>query len=224
MLLDKKTYEDYTRLVKEKNYEDFERRLDKLNETLIINYVQDYLSDNDSKIKSDLKNINKYKKLFSNTVTDWVSYRVGTFDAILFIFELLVYKKDKKDDFIKRIRALSTKKYMDKIFMFLYKNPDAQHKVISQNIGVKPNYLCELMRELEKSGCVERYMIGKRSFYSLSKPAKEFISQESLRKQNEGFRYKSNGYLKYDAGISSHTNFLVGEKYVQTRSYKMKTM
>ncbi|MBR5565685.1 MAG: hypothetical protein IKW08_05900 [Roseburia sp.] len=224
MLLDKKTYDECTVLVKEKSYEELERRLDKLNETLVISYVQDYLDHDDTRIKIDLKNSNRYKKLLAGMVSDQMSYRVGAFETIILIFELLFYKKNRKEDFVKRMKALNVKKNVNRIFMFLYANPDAQHKDISRSIGLKPNYLSELMRELEGAECVERYAIGKRSFYSLSKQAKEFIIEENNKKATELYKYKNNGYLKYETAENSQSNIIIMEKYDGIKPFKTSIM
>ena len=212
MVLDKRTYDECKVLLNEMKYDELEGRLDALNETMIVNYVHDYLENNGDKIKTDLRNSTRFKTVFKAAIDNRLSYQIGSFNAILSIFEILAYKEYKKDSFIKRIKALSSKKNINKILLFLYKNPDSQHKIISEAVGLRKNYVSELLRELEDSECVDRYTLGKRSFYTLSKEANEFLMEES-KKDAIDYKFKSIGYLKYDFAENS-------QKYSGIRAYK----
>lgn len=221
MLLDKKTYDECNELLKKHKHIELERRMNQLNDALIVTYVQDYLDDNQERIKQDLKNSNRYKKIFLNAVEDNFSYQVGVFNTILSIFELLLYKKSNKEIFTKKIKSLISKKNAYKVLLYLYKNPDSQHKIVSKGTGLKANYLSEILRELEDAECVDRYAVGKRSFFTLSNKAHNYMREEDVKRVNNLHKSKYSEYLKYEIELNERIFVTSKDKYNQLRIEKM---
>lgn len=220
MLLNKDTYEEYCNLLQEENYIELERKIETLNDALITTYIQDYLDNDHERMKRDLKNSTRYKKILFSNIKDRLSYQIGAFNAILTIFEILVYKKIKNEDFTQKIKSLFNKKNYSNVLLFLYKNPDSQHKVILDNTGLKANYLSEILKELEKEECVHRYAAGKRSFFTLSNKAQNYI-RENVKTTNTIHRSNYNEYLKYDVAGNERTTFPIKDKYSPSKIQKL---
>lgn len=210
MVLNKRTYDECKLLMDEKEKDVLEEYLNELNERLIVNYAQDYLENTGKNIKTDLRNSNRFKNILKCAIDSKLSYQIGSFNTVICIFEILVYKENVKDAFIKRIKALNSKKNMNRLLWFLYKNPDSQHKNISEALDLKKNYLSELLRELEDADCVDRYTLGKRSFYTLSKDANEFLRAES-----------KDDFMNYKFRRISHGKYNVSEIELKYGSIRM---
>ena len=187
VLMNKKTYDEYRELIVQKNDVKLQKRIRELNELLLADYLHDYFENSGRGIEKQLENTERFKQMSLPAVNSKISYQIGFFMAILNVFELLVYRSKKRHSFEVRIKAMSEKANVNKILDYLYFNPDSQHKVIAENTQLKANYLSELMRELENAGCVERYGVGKRSFYSLSLKANEFMKKQQKHLKHWGW-------------------------------------
>ena len=182
-MLNKSIYDVYGSLMKDAKYEELAERLREENVHLMVEYVQDYLENRGEAIKRDFQVQEIFKQLLLPAVQNELSYEIGVISTMLTLFELLVSQSEKRVSFTKRIKALNEKSNVNAILSYLYKHPDSQHKVVSENVGLKPNYLSELMRELEKADCVIRYGVGKRSFYSLTIEANKFMRSIEEKKR-----------------------------------------
>ena len=196
MLLDKVLYGEVRTLVSQKNYKELQAKLSDLNDALVIGYVQDYIVSSGKNIDAEIGNAKRFQAMISPAIENKLSYCVGFFNAIIFIFEQLLSRKKDACEFERILKALSVKPNEKKILDYLYLNPDSQHKTIAERTGLKENYLSELMRGLEAVGCVERYGVGKRSFYSLTKSAHEFIKEQRKAELPREWR----AIMKFDDG------------------------
>jgi predicted transcriptional regulator len=197
-MLNKSIYDVYGGLMKDAKYDELAERLKEENAHLMVEYVQDYLENRGKTIKKDFHTQEIFKQLLLPAVQNELSYQIGVISTMLTLFELLVSQSEKKVSFTKRIKALNEKSNVNAILSYLYKHPDSQHKVVSENVGLKPNYLSELMRELEKTDCVIRYGVGKRSFYSLTIEANKFMRSVEEKKRERVMERKFGCEEKYN--------------------------
>lgn len=178
MMMTKRKYDDFNVIIQAGDKGKLEKEVSEFSETLARAYIEDLLNKKMENIKKDLQAANRFQRLFEPLTTDRLSYSIGFFNAVIYIFYLLVTRERRKAGTEKRIKALLAKQHTGEILSYLLDHPDAQHKVIAEKLGLKSNYLSELMRELEENGCVERYASGKRSFYSLT-----LVGQDTAREQ-----------------------------------------
>ena len=94
MLLNKKTYEEFDRLIKKEGNDVLTENLRKLNESMMVCYAESY-EQNAEDIKKDLRNRNKFSKLLSKRLKNLLSYQIGVFDAVTTVFNLLTSKNQQ---------------------------------------------------------------------------------------------------------------------------------
>lgn len=176
-MLDKKIYERYLLKVNERQLED--KDLDGLNNDVMNIMIQFYIDKQYDELRKELVSAKRFKKMFEEQVTSYLSYQIGCFSMIIKVFEILVKNNIRKDDFKKQMTALYAKAGVKEILEYIYKNPDSQHKVICERTKVKnKSYLSQLLKQLENIGCVERYSGGKTSFFSLSIDGQVFVKEK----------------------------------------------
>ncbi|RJW37300.1 hypothetical protein DXC92_22635 [Clostridiales bacterium TF09-2AC] len=137
-----------------------------------------YIRQDKKELELELNLFKRLQKLLSNSIVDFVSCQVGILIGIYKVINLLTNTLSHEKDFNIKMSALYKKSKVKEVLHYLEKHPSAQHKVIAQEAGVRPNYLSQIMRELEDTGCVLRYAVGKRSFYELSLDGQAFLKKQ----------------------------------------------
>lgn len=178
------------------------------------------LENNLSDAITMLENQRKYKNIFKKFVLEnekcnrLIAYDLGCFDGVYttlieFINKIITLKDKQEVD-----ENILSRKYVMDILLFVYKNPLSRHKTISEKIGVKPNYLNELMNLLIKKSLVNKYQSGKYSIYSLTD--KGILYMKDRQKMNihkDPFtikNYKNNYYVrKFPAYKTTEDNYQV---------------
>ncbi len=178
-------------MMDKKMYEYFQRRLgeglqvkevQRLSDEWLNSSVQGYLQGHYKQVQEEVEKGKRFQRLLKKAVMDPVSYVVGIFSGILYAMELLTSFTKQRTDFFKEAEALFEKANVERIANYLSKHPDSQHKVICTELGINKGYLSQLLREMERTGLVERYAAGKRSFYSLTLYGQKFVKKERSRK------------------------------------------
>ena len=178
-MLDKKTYEYFQSRLKEGLQE---KEVRQLSDEWLKRSVQSYLQGNYKQMQEDLDKGNRFQRMLKKAVKDPVSYVVGIFSGTVYAMELLTGFSRQRMGVFGETAVLFKKANVGDIAEYLYKNPNAQHKTISAELGLNKGYLSQLLRDMERTGCVERYAAGKMSFYSLTLYGQEFIKKERFRK------------------------------------------
>lgn len=178
-MLDKKTYEYFQSRLKEGLQE---KEVRQLSDEWLKRSVKSYLQGNYKQMQEDLDKGNRFQRMLKKAVKDPVSYVVGIFSGTVYAMELLTGFSRQRMGVFGETAVLFKKANVGDIAEYLYKNPNAQHKTISAELGLNKGYLSQLLREMERTGCVERYAAGRMSFYSLTLYGQEFVKREKLRK------------------------------------------
>lgn len=155
-----------------------ENNIKNLNEDLSRLLIDLYIQKNYSSIQTELSSGKRFKKLLMKIVRDRLSYYIGMFTNTLTLFDLLTDLTKNTLTFHERMVVLYTKANVKKVAEYLLMNPDSQHKVIAKNTDIDKGYLSHILKELQEAGCVERYGIGKRSFFSLSAQGQEYVKKQ----------------------------------------------
>lgn len=206
-MLNVEKYQYYQMKTEEKGLEanDVKRLSEDLLDVMLLYYVEKKQED----ILNEVELGKRFRNLFKRFIKDELSFYIGIFLAILNIFELLVLSNRKQTNFNDEMNALYGKSGVSKILDYLDKHPDSQHKVICERLGMNKSYLSQILKELERVGCINRYATGKRSFFSLSVEGREFVKKKCPSENNISniWNYKS-GWL--------------GEKYNLSSEYVLK--
>lgn len=176
-MLDKKLYERY--LLKAKENTLAEKEMEGLNNDFMNIMIHYYIDKQYDELKKEINSAKRFRSLFEGYIINYLSYQIGCFSTVVKIFELLIKSNIHQNNFKKTMTALYAKSGVAEILEYIYKNPDSQHKVICQKTSVKnKSYLSQLLKQLESAGCIERYSMGKTSFFSLSVEGQAFIKEK----------------------------------------------
>lgn len=176
MILNAEKYKHLETLLSENNA-DLPDTVNELNDSLLDESISLFNAGMYEDLNKELDSSKRFKVLFEQSYSKTLDYYIGYFHAVTTAFNVLVNREIEDDTFEKEMNALSEKASVKKILFYLLDHSDSQHKVIAEKAGVTPSHLSQLMRELEDTGCVERYASGKRSFYSLSLRGQAFTKK-----------------------------------------------
>lgn len=178
MIVNKELYNQLKLLLVQEDGNGLGQALCTCQDELLHDMTRLYIRRDKKKLDLELSLFKRLQKLLSSSITDMVSYQIGILMGIYKVVNLLNNTLSHDEDFNLRMSALYKKSKVKEILEYLEKHPSAQHKVIAQEVGAKPNHLSQIMRELEDTGCVLRYAAGKRSFYELSLDGQAFIKRQ----------------------------------------------
>lgn len=178
MIINKDLY-DQLKLLSESNDSDrLGQALSACQDEVLHDMTRLYIRQDKKELDLELNLFRRLQKLLSNSIVDFLSCQIGILIGIYKVINLLSNTLSHDKDFNIKMTALYKKSKVKEILNYLEKHPSAQHKVIAQEAEVKPNYLSQIMRELEDTGCVLRYAVGKRSFYELSLDGQAFLKRQ----------------------------------------------
>lgn len=200
MILNIEKYEHLETLLSE-NSTDLPDTVNELSESLLDKSISLFASGMYKELNKELDSSKRFKVLFEQSYSKNLDYYIGYFHALTTVFSMLLDKEAEDDTFEKEMNALSEKASVKKILFYLLDHSDAQHKVIAEKAGMTPSHLSQLMRELEGTGCVERYASGKRSFYSLSLRGQAFTKK--LKEKTELSENRLKLLSSYNKDITS---------------------
>lgn len=132
----------------------------------------------------------RYKNIFKtvaiqNSKCDTLTiYNLGKYDGVYTALVELVQKIIKHKDTQQTLENVLNRKYIIDILSLVNKKPLIQHKTISDTIGIKANYLNELMSLLIKSDLINKYPSGKYSYYSLTEKGAECLRERDRQTFN----------------------------------------
>lgn len=86
------------------------------------------------------------------------------------------------DDYHHNMKILLTKAHVKDIIETIYHRQGIQHKDLAKQVGIKPNYLSQLIMQLEEVQCVRSFRAGKCTYYELTIRGNEYIKEESFEK------------------------------------------
>ena len=175
--------------------------------------LENKLSDAITKLESQRKYKNIFKKfvLQDQKCNHSMAYDLGRFDGVYSTLIELVNKIITLKDKQQTIENILNRKYVMEILLFVYKNPLARHKMISEKIGVKANYLNELMSLLIRNGLVNKYQSGKYSNYSLSDKGISYMKARQRFDIQEDPSSIKNYNINYDIVFPDYKSY--EEKY-----------
>lgn len=190
MMLGKELYEKLSLLLDKEDVRDLETFMKENNEELMYQTVRLYLNHHNEELHDELSKSKRFSKLLHKQIKDLISYYTGIFDGIFMVFGILAESMMTNNDFERKMTAVFKKNRVKEILYCINENPDVQHKVLAESVGIRPNYLSQLLRELEQIGCVLRYAAGKRSFYELSIDGREFVENQIRQDGGGGWPQK----------------------------------
>lgn len=136
-------------------------------------------------LEEELRVYKRFRKMLEAYVTYDISYEIGRADGINITLECLSRTMLDQNEFNKKMEAEYQRENIRKILNYLYDNPHTQHKTLVNATKLKPNYLSQLLRELEGYGCVVRYGIDRRSFFELSLDGRVFMRTKLTQRRLE---------------------------------------
>lgn len=121
------------------------------------------------------KSRNKVRKAFmkQNNQSMLLAYNLGKYDGVYSTMAEVIEKTVSQNQIDEIYNHIKTKKHLINIILYVYENPLVNHKKICDAIGVKPNYLSELMISLNKYGLINKYSFSKYTNYSLTEKGKK---------------------------------------------------
>lgn len=84
----------------------------------------------------------------------------------------------EKDAYYHNMKILLVKEHMKDIIESIYNHPWIQHKDLAKQVGIKPNYLSQLIMQLEEVQCVRSFRSGKSTCYELTIRGNEYAKKE----------------------------------------------
>lgn len=108
-------------------------------------------------------------------------YSMGCFEGAYESFNTWYKMYSNSAEFEKSIARVLNKKYVLDVVYCVKNQPGIQNKKILEKVGIKPNYLSELTSELIFYQIINRYRIGKNTFYELTPRAKEYFKQKEKK-------------------------------------------
>lgn len=205
MMLDKNLYESLEHMLNADDKDALERMLYSCQDEGLHDMTRLFMNGSKKELDTELKMFKRFQKLLSNYIEDFMSYNigilVGIYRAIGFMTKIIV----NNNDFEKEMEALYQKANVKEILRYLQEHPNAQHKVIAQDLKLKPNRLSQIMKELEMGKCVLRYGVDRRCFYELSLDGQAFLKK----------KIDDNGSLKYTEKLLD-TMGLLDKRRIQT--------
>lgn len=118
-----------------------------------------------NKVKKTLRNKNNQSLL--------MIYNLGKYDGVYSTMAEMIEKTVSQNQLDEIYNQLIAKKHLINIIIYVYENPLVHHKNICDAIGVKANYLSELMTTLNKYGLINKYSFSKYTNYSLTEKGKK---------------------------------------------------
>lgn len=146
-------------------------------------FVEYYVSKRREEMRQKLSVAHRFRNMFAKTIKDYLSYYIGIFSGMTKSFEILSKAASRQEYFHNTMTALYAKSKVKEILEYLYAHPESQHKMIVESMDISKSYLTQLLRELEREGCVERFATGKRSFYSLSVGGQAFVRKKRAERE-----------------------------------------
>lgn len=87
-----------------------------------------------------------------------------------------------EDAYHHNMKILLTKAHVKDIIETIYRRQGIQHKDLAKQVGIKPNYLSQLIMQLEEIQCVHSFRSGKCTYYELTIRGNEYVKEESFKK------------------------------------------
>lgn len=118
---------------------------------------------------------NKFKKAIKKKENNrylLLIYNLGKYDGVYSTMSEMIEKTVDQNQLDELYNQLKSKKYLIDIIVYLNNNPLVHHKNICDAIGIKPNYLSELMANLNEYGIINKYSFSKYTNYSLTEKGK----------------------------------------------------
>ena len=159
-----------------------EKEVRRLSDEWLNEIVQCYLRGHYKQVQENLEKGKRFQRLLKKAVSDPISYVIGIFSGVLYAMVLLTGVTRQRMDFFQDAATLFKKAHVEAIAEYLYRHPNTQHKTLCAELKLNKGYLSQLLRDMERTGCVERYAAGRMSFYSLTLYGQEFIKKERFRK------------------------------------------
>lgn len=178
MVLTEKTYSELKQLIEQEKTEDLKNYLDRLHREMTYDLTRLCLSYQEEEVEKELLRFRYVKKSLAGMIRDALSYQIGVLDGIVSAISLVAKFMFRDKAFQTKLEGLYRCENVQKILWYLKKNPYSQHKEIAEKLGIRPNYLSELMRKLEKANAVLQYRTGRNTFYELTLEGQSFMKQK----------------------------------------------
>lgn len=83
-------------------------------------------------------------------------------------------EQGNEKSFERNMTVLCAKAHVREIVKGVYENPGIQHKNLARMVGIRTNYLSQLVVSLEEAKCLRRFGTNKCTFYELTLAGKDF--------------------------------------------------
>ncbi len=83
-------------------------------------------------------------------------------------------EQGNEKSFERNMTILCAKAHVREIVKSVYENPGIQHKILARMVGIRTNYLSQLVVSLEEAKCLRRFGTNKCTFYELTLAGKDF--------------------------------------------------
>lgn len=131
--------------------------------------------------------------LFSRDTHTNMAYLAGVMVGEARVGSAWIREQMTKDAYHRNMKILLTKTHVKDIIETIYHRQGIQHKDLAKQVGIKPNYLSQLITQLEEVQCVRSFRTGKCTYYELTIRGNEYVKKkfynfhgekhESLRKE-----------------------------------------
>lgn len=189
MVLDEKFYEQLEEKINTKENQKAEETLISWQNDFLHESARLYVGRKQKELDTELRLFRRFQKLLKKNICDTLSYQIGILCGIFMAIEFLAGMTPQYLDFEKQLEMLYRKDNERRILLYLYQNPNSQYEVISEHLGLKPNYLSRLLKNMEQLGCVVRYGVNRRSFFELTLNAQDFIRKKVVLLDNHSVKH-----------------------------------
>lgn len=83
-----------------------------------------------------------------------------------------------EDVYHHNMKILLTKAHVKDIIETIYHRQGIQHKDLAKQVGIKPNYLSQLIMRLEEIQCIRSFRTGKCTYYELTIRGNEYVKKK----------------------------------------------
>lgn len=109
-----------------------------------------------------------------------MAYLAGVMVGEAMVGSAWIREQMTEDTYHHNMKILLTKAHVKDIIETIYHRQGIQHKDLAKQVGIKPNYLSQLIMQLEEIQCVCSFRAGKCIYYELTIRGNEYAQKEIL--------------------------------------------
>lgn len=132
-------------------------------------------------VEQMLKDQRKLRKMITEELRGYSDEAVVVSSKYIQTYNLInkMVQNEKRRNRIGDNMCMIEQSYSDtrKVLVYLYRHTHVQHKVLTRELDIPRSTLSDLLKVMEKAGCVEKISTGKFSFFSLTVEGRRYVKE-----------------------------------------------